>query len=244
MSPLVVPANFSDGSIALIQYLAQTVSVPVYVVFIHTGWAAASWPERVSLAKTFVQNKGFHWVELTSPCTFPRLVQDRKAFPSPKFQWCAALLKGTPLLHWLDDIDLTNEWTICLAKRQTLMKALLTEYENSSEYYGERRIWHPLWQHTHPDINVLLTQAGLPRHPRRSLECDPCVHASPQDLSCLHPHDIEKTKILENTLQRPFFPHLQGNIEVATQWARLQPPKSYSHQAFGRGCADLFACGL
>jgi 3'-phosphoadenosine 5'-phosphosulfate sulfotransferase (PAPS reductase)/FAD synthetase len=244
MTPLVVPANFSDESIALIQYLSQTVSQPVYVVFIHTGWAAEPWTERIALAKIFVQNKGFHWIELTSPLTFPRLVQDRNSFPSPKFQWCAALLKGIPLLNWLDDIDLTNEWTICLAKRQALMKAPLPEYENSSEHYGERRLWHPLWQHTQAEIDVLLTQASLPRHPRRSLECDPCVHASSQDLLCLKPKDIEKTAALEAILQRPFFPHLGKNITAATEWAHLQPPKPHSHQPFGRGCADPFGCGL
>lgn len=222
----VIRANCSDESIALIEYMDQ-LKLTGTVVYIDTGWAAKGWDRRVQATKEWVLTKGFSFVALKSPMTFSELVRDRKAFPSRKFQWCAGLLKGIPLLQWLDEQDPSCETVVCIAKRQARMREPLPEFIEECEYHGDRRVWHPLWQTTDETLQGLLAFVPLAPHARRSLECDPCVNSSPFDLTGLQAEDFAKTLALEQEIK-----------------ASLVYPACFDHNLFSLGCGDPFGCGL
>ncbi len=251
---LVIHANLSNESLALMEYLGGggPKDGPIYIVYIHTGWAAQSWERRIQLTQEYARQKGFHWVELKDLVTFKDLALERKGFPTPKFQWCAALLKGIPLITWLDEQDPKAEWTICLPKRQALQRQPLKEWIEESEFHGDRRVWHPLWKHSNEEAEALFKATGFPSHPGRSLECEPCVHASKLDLCRMGVEDIQKTAALEKAVGQPFFAAGQFGqsytIIESIAWAKEQVKKEgalpYNRDLFGRGCADPFGCGV
>lgn len=248
----VIRANFSDESIALIEHLSQ-LGVQGSVVYIDTGWAAKGWADRVELAQKWVMSKGFEFIALKSQMTLQELVRERRGFPNRKFQWCAGLLKGIPLLQWLDEQDPACESIVCIAKRQALMRQPLTEFIEECEYHGDRRVWHPLHQASEEAVSILLAQSQFPLHGfgRRSLECDPCVNASVFDLTLMQIEDIQKTETLEKELKQPFFGAgrfgTSENIIDAVAWSSSRRAEGEATQAldqFSLGCGDPFGCGL
>ncbi len=221
----------------------------LYTVTIDTGWAALQWVERVAQAKALCQRLGVEWIFLDSVNTFSELVLERKAFPSRKFQWCAASLKGIPFLAWLDEQDPACTWTVCLPKRQSMMRRPLEESIESCDFHGERRVWHPLWKHEDAAVKKLRETVGFPAHKGRSLECDPCVNSTSSDVLSMMAMDIEKTTRLENQLQQPFLlPDSMGRESLASLRKRLQirhdEKEGFIYDQFGLGCGDPFGCGL
>ena len=232
MVATVIATNGSDYSVALIEYLAQSsiaLSQPVFVLYIDTGWSAVGWDKRIETIRIFALSKGFEWVSLKSNQSLGDLVRERRSFPTPKFQWCASLLKGLPLLEWLDEKDPRSEWTICIAKIQHLRRQPLSEVIESCSFHGDRRVWHPLISHSPDAIEALLVSAGLSRHEWRSLECQPCIHMSPDEP--MHDNDLKKKHVLEEDIGQkfPLRPKLVGGL---------------AYDRFSLGCADPFGCGL
>ena len=253
--PIVLRCNFSDESLALIEFIYQKVKAnalkdKVCVVYIDTGWAATGWDQRVKSCAEYVVRRGFEMVTLKPPQDFTDMILSRGNFPSVKFQWCVSFMKGLPFLSWLDEVDPNCEWIIALPKRQALYEEPISEFKLECQYHGERDVWHPLYQHSDADREKLVANAGFVPLAQRSLECEPCVKASCQDLKRLSQPDIAKTHKLEQTLLKPMFPigtfGAKGGIEAAIQWARDNEPCTDGKRGsqFSRGCGDPFGCGL
>jgi 3'-phosphoadenosine 5'-phosphosulfate sulfotransferase (PAPS reductase)/FAD synthetase len=235
----IIPANFGNDSLALIQWAYEAKVTPVTVTYVDTGWAAPEWPARVERCKVWVESLGFHFVLLKPKVDFPTLMREQKGFPTRKFQWCASFLKGLPLLAWLDQPanDPGCVATIMLAHRRSASraKATLAEFIDESEHYGERNLWHPLYLHTLEERDALLQRAGFEVLSHRSLECDPCVNSDAVDVLRMDLSVIERTATLEKELhQKMLDPDLLAQPIAMTNRAEL----------FDMGCGSPYGCGL
>ncbi len=234
---LVVRCNYGDDSIALIEYLRENRSAfdyhTFYVVYIDTGWAASSWPARVAAGVKFVKTCGFTAIQLSSRVSFSALVQERKDYPSRKFQWCAGFLKGLPLLEWLDKHDPGCEWTIAIPKRQSQFRKRIPARIEECEYHGERSVIHPILKANDQDCQQWLQQAGFEPLRHRSLECEPCVNSTPAEFAKMSDVDLQKMKQLEIQLQKKW----QGAWQHPSEQLK-------AGDQFSMGCGDPFGCGL
>ncbi|MGB6976204.1 MAG: phosphoadenosine phosphosulfate reductase family protein [Gammaproteobacteria bacterium] len=247
----IIFGNYGNNSIALIQWAYENKLTEVSVVHVETGWAAQEWAEQVQRGQTLARRYGFTPITLAAPATFQQLVLDRGRFPSHKFQWCAGFLKGLPLIEWLDEVDASATATILLGSRRADSRARmqLPEFIESSEHFGERRIWHPLFKQDDLTRNALIQRAGIEVLAHRSLECDPCIHSQIGDLQRLSLGTCQRVANLEKQVQQPLFaPETFGNaqnIEQAVVWAKQQPRMTDTHslEKFDLGCGAFFACG-
>ncbi len=242
---LVLRCNFGDNSIALIQAIYETMQQDfpyqkITVVYIDTGWSAASWNLRVEAGMRLAKAYGFQAITLKPKARFDQLVADRKQFPSRKFQWCAGFLKGLPFLEWLDIDDPKGEWTIALPKRQALYRTPLPEIIEACEYHGERRVWHPLHQITHEACYQLIQRAGFEVLNTRALECEPCTHMTFAEYQNMSVEDNAKTVALETQVGKCMFSHWPKNT-LKTQSSQSL---GLSLDSFSMGCGDPFGCGL
>lgn len=241
---LVIRSNYGDDSIALIETLRQKMAQEplfekIYVVYIETGWAASTWPERVEQGENFAKQCGFEVIHLKSKATFAELVVERKNFPSPKFQWCAGFLKGLPLLEWLDEHDPACEWLVALPKRQSHYRIPLLEMNKECPYHGERDVWHPILHLSDNEQEKWIHRAGFQCLDHRSLECDPCIHSRVHELKNMSLSDTTKLLNLQLQINRTMFPQwepIEQFIESAIPTKRMDP--------FSMGCGDPFGCGI
>jgi len=133
----------------------------------------------------------------------------KKGFPSQRYQWCSAMLKGLPFLTWIDEFDTDCKATVIIGKRreESQERADTPEFIESSEYHGGRKVWHPLYLHTETMRNDLIIRAGFEVLPHRSKECSPCINANRDDLRQLTENDILRIENLESkvgkTMYRP-----------------------------------------
>ncbi len=236
----IIFGNFGNQTLAVLQYAKDISLENTYVVSVDTRWHAQSWLQRVHECEAYAKNLGFKVIRLQARPDFENLMVDRENFPSTKFQWCAGFLKGLTLLNWLDEVDPTASATIILGKRQLDSKLNfdLEEYIDASEHYGDRKVWHPLFQHSDEQFKQLLLKTNTPILSGRSLECDPCVNSFGKDLARLDEVDIIKTKVLEAQVGKPFF---NEPIEIAVEKARDNQKEST--MMFDMGCGSPYACG-
>lgn len=221
----LISSSYGNDSIALIQWAREQQLSDVTVVFIDTGWSAPGWLDRVTSAEKWVQEVGFQTAHIRPIIQFEELMRMKKGFPSQRYQWCSAILKGVPFLNWADEQDPECIATVLIGKRreESQERADTPEFIDCSEYHGDRRLWHPLYLHTEPMRDHLLSRAGFKPLPHRSKECSPCINANKADLQMLTPAEIERVKTLEaETGQTMFRPKKHGGakgIEQIVQWA-------------------------
>jgi len=239
----VIFGNYGNGTIALIQWMSKSFEKKqsetlrsvsrIRVVSIDTGWAAEGWIDHVNKCEEFARSSGFKVERIKAPLSFAELVKDRKAFPSQKFQWCPTLLKGMPLLDYLDNIDPNCEATIILGKRQVDSRASfeLPEFIEASDFFNGRKIWHPLYKHTDQDFEKLIKETGIKKLESRSLECNPCINSSANDFQNMNEKDIKKMQKLEKEVGEVMLPKKLGD------------PK-HPYDLFARGCGDTYCCGI
>ncbi|HET9843598.1 MAG TPA: hypothetical protein VFP93_02950 [Gammaproteobacteria bacterium] len=242
----MIRSNYSDESLTLMAYLAENAHAhanTTYVVYIETGWEAHNWLTKVEQGEVFAQRLGFTPIRLKSKASFAQLVEDRKRFPSKKFQWCAGFLKGLPLLEWLDLKDPDLQWIIALPKRQAMYRAPIVESITECPYHGERTVLHPIRTLTNSQKDTLLQKYGLIPTYQRSKECDPCVHSSAQDLLNMTQSDIDKTIQLERVIDATMYTSGLDKLirEIAMQH---KSARQYTMDSFSMGCGDPFGCGL
>lgn len=248
----IIPANFGNDSVALIEWAHQNDLGQVSVVYIDTGWAAPEWPARVSACQKWAAQLGFANITLKPKADFVNLMRERGSFPTRKFQWCAGFLKGLPLLAWLDqnDIDPGAEATIMLAHRREASPTLfdLPEFIEESEHYGQRCVWHPLWAHDKQQMLHLVEQSSLPVLAHRSLECDPCVNSDVADFLRMAPQTLKKGAALElemsSQLLDPSIYQGQSNLVEARCCYQKENSDIQSADLFSMGCGSPFGCGL
>lgn len=270
--PLIIRSHYGDESIALVQWAYEAGLKQIEVVTIDTGWAAKAWASRQQKGEAHAMACGFKTSTIVSKITFTEAVKGRGEFPSAKFQWCSALLKGLPFLDWLDTWDPGCQAIILLAKRKEAADAhaKLPEWIEKCEFHNDRTVWHPLLNLGTLERDALLQGAGFSPLHHRSLECDPCVNSTLSDLGRLSAFDIRKTKDLEKALASNFFsepstfPELthypltlaNGDKEYSMSITELiQLAKVYGQDSsnnatqhyldlFYRGCGNHFGCGL
>jgi 3'-phosphoadenosine 5'-phosphosulfate sulfotransferase (PAPS reductase)/FAD synthetase len=222
----VISSSYGNDSIALIQWARENELREVTVVFVDTGWSAPGWLDRVEHAEKWVSEEaGFAIAHINPLVQFEELMRIKKGFPNQRFQWCSAMLKGIPFLDWITEHDADATATVLIGKRreESLDRANIPEFVPSSEYHGDRRVWHPLFLHTEDMRDALLARAGFAVLPHRSMECSPCVNANKSDLRMLSQFEIDRLKRLEKDTGKTMFrPKKHGGakgIEQVIQWA-------------------------
>ena len=196
-------------------------------------------------------------------------MKGRGEFPSPKFQWCLALLKGLPFLDWLEEWDPKCKAIIMIAKRKeaALAHAGIPEWIEKCEFHNHRSVWHAILNVGECERNTLLERAGFEPLNHRSLECEPCVNSSSEDLARLGPKDYERIASLEQAISTTLF---SEEIAITVKQAKytvnktgqltLSQPQLHkncnkkendTHRSqtsyldlFYRGCGNHFGCGL
>lgn len=248
----IIISNYGDDSMALLQWAYEHQVLNVTVISIDTGWAAESWAARVEEGEAWVRRLGFTPVRLHSAKTFAALVSDRQQFPSRKYQWCVSLLKALPIMDYLEQHDPHCTATILLAKRRSASRLYrdIPEYIEESDMHGERRVWHPLYLLTIAERDALIERAGFPVLHHRSLECDPCIHNTPDDFARLADADQQKLEALETAVGKPCFA-LQGDADhnhirqLCQHYAQALGKSTRTHynESFDMGCGSHWACG-
>lgn len=235
----ILIANFGNDSIALIEWAKQNKLKNLKIVSVDTGWAAPRWQKRVELAREYILKAGFEFIRLDSPLSFPELVKSKNNFPNTKFHWCAKFLKGLPILDYLDEIDPELETVILLSKRRAQAEKLanMHEFEEESELFGWRKLWHPMCELSLAERDQLITQAGFEILNTRSLECDPCIYNQKRDFVEMEPESKSKLEKLEAELGRPMFAQSAlDNLEDKNLGAD-------ERDVYFTGCGSEFGCG-
>jgi hypothetical protein len=230
----VISANYGNDSVALIRWAYEQGWTDAIIVSVDTGFAAAAFGPRVLAAEAWATALGFTCQRLRAPLDFAHLVQAQGEFPTPKFQWCAAYLKGDTLRAWLAKHDPLLEAAILLARRRShspLFFDLPAEIIEAPEY-RERRVMHPLYLHSETDVRALVAKTPLPWLTHRSLECDPCVNSPPHERARLAAPERGRLAALEQAMGTPYF------AEAAP--ASI-PAKTF---IFDQGCGSPYGCGL
>lgn len=247
----IIISNGGNDSVALIQWAIQARLPQTYVVVVQTGWSAPHWKARTDQLLAWAGQHALTPIELTPPQQFQDLVRARGTFPSQKFQWCAGLLKGLPLLTWLDEIDPHYRATILIGHRRDSSSANfhLPERLEVSERYGDRAVWHPLVQETREQVQHRVAQTPLPWIHTRALECDPCIHCPAHDLKNIAPENVAQTTALEQALEQPMFE--QDIYQGARTLAEFQQQQgietvvspSADLTMMDMGCGSPYGCG-
>ncbi len=243
----IIISSYSKNSLALIQWAAEKRLPHVTVCYVDTGWSADGWPEFVSRAETYVQEKGFKHCHLVPRVGFAELMEIKRGFPSQRHQWCSLHLKGITMLQWLDDQDPECRATLLMGNRnpEALSERPIPEFVESSEYLGGRRLWYPLFNLDDAGRDALLAHTGLAPPPGRSSGgCTPCINASSAELSRLTEPEIQRTEELEEELGTTMFGSFYGepsDIRAVVRQAKENPDDET--RPFRFGCSAEFGCG-
>ncbi|MCF6218906.1 MAG: phosphoadenosine phosphosulfate reductase [Gammaproteobacteria bacterium] len=240
----IIRSNYSNNAIALVQWAHQQGLQDVVVCYVDTGWAAEGWLDYVAQCERYVEELGFRVKHLKSRLPFDELMSVKNGFPTARFQWCSLHLKGIPLLQWLEEEDPEEQATILIGKRRTEHENV-PEFIDCCEFHGERKVWHPLLNHSDSERNALIAQTGFEPLSTLSGECSPCINSRVPDLSNLSKSDIAKVEELEEDLDALLFNPEQcaGNrgIVNVVSWAK-QADKAALDAKFG--CSFSFGCGV
>ncbi|NKB47021.1 MAG: hypothetical protein GKR77_04460 [Legionellales bacterium] len=244
----ILIGNYGNETVALLQWVIEQSLTPCRLVSVDTQWAAHDWLMRVMQIQHYARRHEVMVEVLTAGKGFAHWVAQKKEFPTRKFQWCAGILKGLPLNAWLDDIDPLGQATILMGKLKVGARAYqrLSAVIEESEHFGDRKLWFPLFEHSVAERDQLIERAGFPLLKHRSLECEPCIHATKTELANLAAEDIQKTVRLEALIQQPMFTFAKSQgIQAVVQWAQQAADESIdqSMEAFTMGCGSPWGCG-
>jgi len=242
----IIIGNFGNDSIALIQNCIKNNIKNLTVVYVDTGWSNVSWSQRIKEVKKYLDKNNIELKILKSNVTFSETVLEKKEFPSQKFQWCAGILKGLPIIEWLDEIDPFCEATVLIAALKSSSRGYLNteEFIEESEHFGDRKVWHPILELTREERDSLIKESGVSFLPfNRSLECDPCVNCRIQDVVSLKDSsDIEKIAKLENQIGKTLFEtDIKSAINESTKLSETD--KSDNLDSYNMGCGSVYGCG-
>ncbi|MEW5755893.1 MAG: phosphoadenosine phosphosulfate reductase [Pseudomonadota bacterium] len=241
----IIRSNYSNNSIALIQWAREQKLDDIAVCYVDTGWAGQGWLDHVARCEAFVKALGFEAVHLLARMPFADLINTKQGFPTQRYQWCSLHLKGITFLQWLDARDPHSQATVLLPKRNgEHPEHSIAQFVDACEYHGDRKVWHPLHQHSVVERDALVERAGFAVLPHRSLECDPCINSTVADLLRLHPRDIEKTAELEDDVATPMFdPALCDGAEGIHALLTEVRAARIKSLPFRYGCSAAFGCG-
>jgi hypothetical protein len=241
----ILRSNYSNNSMALIQWAHEKALKDVTVVYVDTGWSSEGWLEYVSSCEQVVNNLGFTVVHLNPITPFEDVMEIKGGFPSRQRQWCALHLKGIPFLKWVEETDPEGLASVLLPKCKVDTNfSDISEFIESCEYNGERRVWQPLHDFNRQQRDALLARAQIQPLSHPSLECAPCINSSVLSLRNLAASDIEKTAALEEELESALFPPQDCDgaigIRAVVEWSKTAPSDRLNYQY---GCSASFGCG-
>ncbi len=240
----LIRSNYSNNSLALIQWAYESGLQNVTVCYVDTGWAAEGWLDYVAQCEAYVKSLGFAVKHLKSRMSFDELISVKNGFPTARSQWCSLHLKGISLLTWLEGEDPEEQATVMIAKRRA-EHGEVPEYIDCCEFHGDRKVWHPLTECSDDERDALLSRAGFAKLQTPSLECAPCINSRIIDIRRLSEADIEKCDELEEDVEAPFFnPELcdgkKGIVDVFA-WAKTVDENKLNPKF---GCSFSFGCGV
>lgn len=243
----IISSSYGNDSIALIRWAHETSLSNVTVAYCDTGWSAPGWSQRVDKGTALAKSYGFNAVQCIS-IGMPTLVRERKGWPGNGMQFCTTHLKIIPFLEWIDAADADCKAVVLIGKRRAEAEARknTSEFIESSEIHGGRKVWHPLYGHSDEERNALLVRAGFDPLPHRSKECSPCVNANRNDFLRLTPGEIERVNDLEAEIGKPMFRPKRFNamgIHGVIKWAKDGRDRG-SIEEEENDCASLFGCGV
>jgi 3'-phosphoadenosine 5'-phosphosulfate sulfotransferase (PAPS reductase)/FAD synthetase len=244
----VISSSYGNDSVALIQWAHEKGLKNVTVAYCDTGWSSPSWHTmRVLKGEDMALLYGFKSHRCVS-MGMAALVRERKGWPGNGMQFCTTHLKMVPFLQWLDEVDPERKAMVLIGKRraESERRKDTPEFLEASEVHGERKVWHPLYEHTDFERNVLLRRAGWEPLPHRSLECNPCVNANRSDFLRLTPGEVERVNDLEAEIGKPMFRPKRFNamgIHSVIQWAKHGRDRGSIGEEEAE-CASLFGCGV
>lgn len=240
----LIRSNYSNNSIALVQWAHEQGLKDVIVCYMDTGWAAEGWLAYVTQCERYATTLGFKVKHLKSRMPFDELMNVKNGFPNARFQWCSLHLKGISLLQWLEGEDPEEQATVLIGKRRAEREDV-AEFIDCCEFHGDRKVWHPLVDHSDGERNALIARAGFELLSTPSLECSPCINSRISELSQLAESDVAKVEELEDDLDVPMFnpEHCAGNkgiVEVVA-WAKQADQEALNPDF---GCSFSFGCGV
>lgn len=233
--PLFIRTQYGDESIALVQW-AYEAGLTGTVVYVDTGFASTTWQARIQQGEEHARARGFKVLQIVSPISFADAVIGRGEFPSSKFQWCSALLKGLPFVDWLETVDREGHGIILIAKRVAAAVAhqALPEWIEPCQFHGDRTVWHPMIAVSDFDRDALLARAGFTPLQHRSLECEPCVNSTDEDIARFNDQIADKKRLSA----------LEQELGTRWTWNPTLPVSQKYLDLFYRGCGNHFGCGL
>lgn len=242
----ILRSNYSNNTMALIQWAYERQLENLIVLYIDTGWGGAGWSDYVTLCEEFVRSKGFDAVRIKAPKPFADLMLMKQGFPTRRYQWCSLHLKGIPFLTWIEERDPDSQATILIPRRNAdgNSETPATEFIDCCEFHGNRKVWQPFYNLSGQARDELLQRAGLQPLPHPSLECTPCINSSVASLLRLTDAEIERTAELEDDLEQPLFNPgdcggAKGIVEVV-EWAQRAGGDALNYRF---GCSAGFGCG-
>ncbi|MFI4954950.1 MAG: phosphoadenosine phosphosulfate reductase [Gammaproteobacteria bacterium] len=248
----IIIGNYGNDTLALIQWAVEHALVNVTVVSVDTGWAAPSWAKHVLECEARVREQGYQVVRLVSTTSFTNLIKQRGYFPTPKFQWCANVLKGAPILLWLDQHDPSVSARVLLGHRRVSARSKqnLPEHISESDSFAGRDVYYPLATMSTVKRDKLLSHAGVVPLTHRSLECDPCINSDTFDLSLLNQDEIQRLNELEVAVGKMMFVHLTdklsdgGILNIIKNAEKVSSSAKSSDVLENMGCGDPYGCGI
>ncbi|MDH7973702.1 phosphoadenosine phosphosulfate reductase family protein [Sphingomonas sp. AR_OL41] len=185
----VLSSSFGNDSLAMLQWAVEA-GLPqrhrCVTLYSDTGWAHRDWAARVEQYEAWARAQGFETAR-TSSVGMLALVERERGWPRHGMQFCTEHLKVLPAQAWMELVDPSARATVMIGKRraESSKRADTPEYIASSAQSGGRRVWHPLYAHSHAERDALLQRAGVAVLPHRSDECFPCVNAGKEDIKRL-----------------------------------------------------------
>lgn len=242
----ILRSNYSNNSMALIQWAYEQRLEDLTVIYIDTGWAGAGWPDYVALCEAFVRAKGFNAIQIKAPKPFAELMLMKQGFPTRRYQWCSLHLKGIPFLSWVEAHDPQSSATVLLPRLNAghNSESPANEFSDCCEFHGNRKVWQPLVNLTLAERDELLRRAAVTPLPHPSLECAPCINSTVAMLRRLTPAEIERVAELEEDLEAPLFNPADCNgaegIAEVVRWAKSANDDALQYRF---GCSAAFGCG-
>ena len=238
----VIPSNFGNDSIALIQWALEAPQIKnesLHILNVKTGFESQQvhWIQHCINVKTWLntQKTQDQQAKLTLHTLYPaqtmqEAILSRRQFPDKKATWCSTFLKGLTYLNWLENYDSNYDATILLPHRRDMSIIYRTQKKppDSTSYFDDRHVEYPLFNFCAENIKTLLLKTNLPpfTYPR-SLECHPCIH----DAGILNHSEQDRLHKLEQTIHKTY--DLNPNID-----------QKKIYQSFSNSCAWHYCCGL
>lgn len=236
----IVISNYSLDSMALIQFLKDIGAKNVYCLSVETGFSSERWPKSKTLITDWITSLNYTPITLKPKISLPQLVEHQNNFPSPKFASCVSQIIAPTRLAWIEKHDPTGSAIITLAKRRQAARAYthIPETIPHSKHYNQRKLWHPLCDHTNKQRDELIKHAKVTCDHTINEACWPCIHCPTQTYKL----DENKRRLIKSLELKTGKNLYAENIE--TTCSQQTQPSTDINESLASSCGSPFGCGL